>query len=174
MATNLKPRLKDHWSVRLRIKRPGGASSAVLIGLALFQTLLLVLTGSSLAQSGGLYACSTPCWTTPQPTTPLLAMLFGILVLAVPVALGALSGSWQEGVTLATIPWLIAVTLTSGALLAPVPKAVPATAQHPISTQFSAPFWLDANHVMPLLFSLALFAGLAWFGWIARHALSDA
>lgn len=174
MATNLKPRLKDHWSVRLRIKRPGGASSPVLIGVALIQTLLLILTGSSLAQNGGLYACSAPCWTTPQPTTPLLAMIIGILVLALPVVLGALSGSWQEGVTLATLPWLIAVILTSGALLAPAPKAVPATALHPISTQFSAPFWLDANHLMPLLLSLVLFAGLGWFGWVARHAVTDA
>lgn len=174
MATNLKPRLKDHWSVRLRIKRPGGASSPVLLGLALAQTLLLVLTASSFAQSGGLYACSTPCWTTPQPTTPLLAMLIGILVLALPVALGALAGSWQEGVTLAAIPWLIAVVLTSGALLAPTPKAGPATAQQPATTQFSAPFWLDANHLMPLLLSLVLFGVLAWFGWVARHALTDA
>jgi hypothetical protein len=174
MATNLKPRTKDHWSVRLRIKRPGGASSPVLIGLALFQTLLLILTASSLAEGGGLYACSAPCWTTPQPTTPLLAMLFGILVLALPVVLGALSGSWQEAVTLATLPWLVAVILTSGLLLAPTPKAVPATAQHPISTQFSSPFWLDANHLMPLLLSFVLFAGLGWFGWIARHAVTDA
>lgn len=174
MATNLKPRLKDHWSVRLRIKRPGGASSPVLIGLALVQTLLLILTASSLAQSGGLYACSAPCWTTPQPATPFLAMLFGVLVLALPVALGALSGTWQEGVTLATLPWLIAIILTSGALLAPMPKAVPATAQQPISTQFSAPFWLDAGHLMPLLLSLVLFAGLGWFGWVARNAVTDA
>lgn len=174
MATNLKPRTKDHWSVRLRIKRPGGASSPVLIGLALLQTLLLILTASSLGQNGGLYACSTPCWTTPQPTTPLLAMLFGILVLALPAALGALSASWQEGVTLATLPWLIAVVLTSGAMLAPTPKAVPATGQQPISTLFSAPFWLDTNHLMPLLLSLVLFAGLAWLGWVARHALTDA
>ncbi len=174
MATNLKPRTKDHWSVRLRIKRPGGASSPVLIGLALFQTLLLILTASSLAQNGGLYACSTPCWTTPQPTTPLLAMLFGILVLVIPAALGALSASWQEGVTLATLPWLVALILTSGAMLAPTPKAVPATGQQLNSTLFSAPFWLDTNHLMPLLLSLVLFAGLAWLGWIARHALADA
>lgn len=174
MATNLKPRTKDHWSVRLRIKRPGGASSGVLIGLALLETLLLTLTASSLAQSGGLYACSTPCWTTPQPTTPLLAMLFGILVLALPVVLGALSGSWQEAVTLTTLPWLIAVILTSGAMLAPTPKAVPATAQQPVSTLFSSPFWLDSAHLMPLLLSLVLFAGLGWFGWVARRVVTDA
>ncbi len=177
MATNIKPRTKDHWSVRLAIKRPGTANGAVLIILALVQALFLTLTASSLADSGGLYGCTAPCGTAAQPTTPPVAVFFGIVLLVLPVVIGLLSETWQGAVMLAALPWWLAVIFTASTLLLPAAIVTTGTATPakstatPVPNHFGAPFWLDANHLMPLLLSLVFFALLGWLGWITRQAL---
>src|SRR5690242_20587944 len=61
MAVNMRPRTKDHWTLRLRIKRPGSAASGMLLALAAIQAVLLFLTASSFGRGGGLYGCASPC-----------------------------------------------------------------------------------------------------------------
>jgi hypothetical protein len=174
MSAGVRSRTKDHWSVRLNIKRPGAGGRAVIIGLALLQALLLYLTASAQAASGGLYSCSTPCGPAAQPATPMLAVLCGVAMFVLPAAIGALGRSWPEAVTFATVPWWLAVIFTASTQLAPTASAVPAGRGQPAISHFSAPFWLDTSHLMPLLLSLALFAALGWLGWLARQAVTDA
>jgi hypothetical protein len=179
MATNIKPRTKDHWSVRLKIQRPGTASRVVLLILALVQALVLTLTASAVADSGGLYGCSAPCGTKAQPTTPAMAVFLGILLLVLPVVIGLLCETWEGAITLAALPWWLAVIFTAGTLLLPAAIVstgtptgkAPAT---PPPNHFGAPFWLDMNHLVPLLLSLGLFALLGWLGWLARQSLREA
>lgn len=172
MSTSVRSRTKDHWSVRLNIRRPGAGGRAVLIGAALLQALLLYLTASAQATSGGLYGCSTPCGAAAQPATPLIAVLFGVAIFVLPVAIGALGRTWPEAVTFATLPWLVAVIFTASTQLAPTAGVIPAGRGQPPVSHFSAPFWLDTAHLMPLLLSLALFAALGWLGWLGREALT--
>src|SRR5215470_11730640 len=103
MATNYQPHKKDQWSVNLRIKRPtfrGGWLIPLI--LALVQTILLFLTTTGQAVSGTLYGCSSPCGTSAQPATPAIAVIFGVLILVIPIVIGALSSSWQAAVVVAT------------------------------------------------------------------------
>ena len=50
MAYAAQQRNKDHWSMRLHVKRPGGVHPVALV-LALVQTVLLAATASSLAST---------------------------------------------------------------------------------------------------------------------------
>jgi hypothetical protein len=178
MATNVKPRTKDHLSIRLQIQRPTTASGTVLLILALVQAIILTLTASALADSGALYGCSAPCGTAAQPTTPAMAVFLGIVLLVLPVVIGLLCETWQGAVILAAVPWWLAVIFTASTVLLPAaivttgtPAATPPT--NPPANHFGAPFWLDANHVTALLLSLAFFALLGWLGWLARQALQE-
>src|SRR5262249_29662429 len=175
MASTMQPRTKDHWSLRLRIKRPGTASRTAAGALALAQTLVLTLTASSLATGGGLYGCSSGCGTTAKPTTPALAVFFVILLPALPVVIGALSEAWQSAVAFAVLPWFPALILGANSVLAPtntVKIVSGGRGELPTATsQFGPPFWLDAAHLPMLLFSLALFALLGWLGWVVGQAL---
>ncbi len=174
MSTHVRPGTKDHWSLRLNIKRPGDTNRLVLLGLALLQALLLYLTASSAATNGSLYGCSTPCGANAQPTTPWIAILISLAIFILPAVIGALTRTWQEAVGLAALPWGLAVIFQAKALLAPTASVIPATHALPAASQFSAPFWLDAARLTPLLWSLVLFAALGWIGWFARQAISDA
>src|SRR5258708_20003655 len=80
-----QPRTKDHWSMRLRLKRPGRVPLAALV-VAAVQTVLLALTASSLATGGGLYGCTSACGTAAQPATPALAPLLGLVIPLLPPA----------------------------------------------------------------------------------------
>jgi hypothetical protein len=168
-------RTKDHWSLRLRVKRPGTGSRLAVIILGLAQTLIMTVTVSSLATGGGLYGCSNACGTTETPTTPAIAVFFGMLMLVLPLVMGALSESWQAGVAFAMLPWFPAVLLGSNTVLAPVSTVTVtpgARGALPIaSSHFGPPFWLDPAHVSTLVFSLALFALLGFLGWVAGQAL---
>jgi hypothetical protein len=165
----------------LRLKRPGAKGGWLIpLVLALVQAVLLFLTTTSQAGTGALYGCSSPCGTPAQPTVPALAVVFGVLILLIPVIIGALSPSWQAAITLAIIPVLLALILDAGTTLVPNVIFSPATAKSSshghttttpsVATHLGAPFWLDSGHLLPLLFALALFAALGWFGWVARQA----
>lgn len=174
MATNFQPRKKDHWSVKLRLKRPNARGGWLIpLILALVQTILLFLTTTGQAVSGALYGCSSPCGTAAQPTTPAMAVIFGVLILLIPIVIGALSSSWQAAVVVASIPVLLAMILDAGNVLTPTISftSVPSrrSGSIPVS-HFGAPFWLDSAHIMPIVLALALFGLLAWFGWVARQA----
>jgi hypothetical protein len=174
MATNFQPRKKDHWSVNLRLKRPNARGSWFIpLILALVQTILLILTTTGQAVSGALYGCSSPCGTAAQPTTPAMAVIFGVLILLIPIVIGVLSSSWQAAVVVASIPVLLAMILDAGNVLTPTISftSVPSrrSGSIPVS-HFGAPFWLDSAHIMPIVLALALFGLLAWFGWVARQA----
>src|SRR5215469_6561013 len=120
MSTNYQPRKKDHISIKLHLRRPSGAGSwLILLVLALVQTILLVLTTSAIATNGSLYGCSPSCGTRAQPATPALAIIYGVLILVLPIVIGALSPSWQAAVALATVPVVLAIILDSGTLLTP-------------------------------------------------------
>ena len=186
MSTNFQPRKKDHISIKLRLKRPSGSGSwLILLVLALVQTVLLFLTTTGGATNGSLYGCSPSCGTPAQPATPALAVIFGVLVLLLPIVIGALSPSWQAALALGMIPVLLAVILDAGAVLTPTMSFVSggtstgssahksSGASTPIS-HFSVPFWLDSAHLLPLLFALGLFGLLAWVGWVARQATEQA
>ena len=178
MSAGVQPRVKDHWSARLRVKRPGPASRALLVVLAVVQTLLLTVTASSLATGGGLYGCSSACGTAALPTTPALAVFLGILMLLLPVVIGALCETWPGALALAAVPWLPAIILGANSMLAPTAHVVPPPAGSPRGSppvsQFGPPFWLDPTHLPILLFSLALFMLLGWLGWVGGQALKEA
>ncbi|HEV2235830.1 MAG TPA: hypothetical protein VGR57_04130, partial [Ktedonobacterales bacterium] len=106
MATQMRPGSKDHWSLRLRVKRPGTAGRAVLLVLAGVQALLLFLTSSSAATSGALYGCSSPCGLNKQPDIPFSAIAISAAIFLLPVVIGGLSASWQEAMGLAVLPWI--------------------------------------------------------------------
>jgi hypothetical protein len=171
----MQPRTKDHWSLRLRIKRPNTATRTAAGALALAQTLLLTITASSLATGGGLYGCTSACGTTAQPATPALAVFFGILMLVLPVVIGALCEVWQTAVAFAVLPWFPALLIGANSVLAPTNTIkVVSTGRGALPTatsQFGPPFWLDAAHLPVLLFSLALFALLGWLGWVVGQAV---
>jgi hypothetical protein len=181
MTATVQPRTKDHWSLRLHIRRPSAASRVAVIILALAQALLMTLTASSLATGGGLYGCSAACQNiqTPGsaavPSTPAIAIFFGILMLAIPLVIGALNESWAAAIAFAVLPWFPAILIGANALLAPIntiattPVAKGGTGL-PAST-FGPPFWLDTAHLPTLLFSLGLFALLGWLGWVVGQAL---
>ncbi len=180
MATSVQPRKKDHWSVRLRLKRPTRGGWVIPLVLALAQTVLLFLTTTEQATSGSLYGCSSPCGTAAQPTSPGLAVVIGILILLIPIITGALSPSWQSAVALGAIPVLLAMILDAGTVLIPtiaftttVVKVSGKTTSIPAS-HFGTPFWLDSAHVMPIVLALGLFGLLAWLGWIMRQATEQA
>jgi hypothetical protein len=175
MATNYQPRKKDdQWSVNLRIKRPNVKGGWLIpLILALVQTILLFLTTTGQAASGALYRCSSPCGTAAQPNTPATAVIFGVLILLIPVVIGVLSSSWQAAVVLAGIPVLLAMILDAGNVLTPTLSFTTAPSRHsgsiPVS-HFGTPFWLDSAHIIPIVLALVLFGLLAWFGWVARQA----
>ncbi|HEX6543877.1 MAG TPA: hypothetical protein VF040_19135 [Ktedonobacterales bacterium] len=180
MAYSAQPRNKDHWSIRLRAKRPGGVSPAALV-VAVIQTLLLVATVSSLATGGGLYGCTSACGTADQPATPAIAVLLGIVMLVLPLVIGALCEEWRLSVALAVLPIFPALLIASNTLLTPTNTIVPPTpakgtqpaVPYPTS-HFGPPFWLDPAHLPTLLFALALFALLGWLGWVIGSAFRDA
>jgi hypothetical protein len=186
MSTNYQPRQKDHISIKLHLKRPSGTGSwLIVLVLALVQTVLLFLTTTAIATTGSLYGCSPSCGTPAQPATPAMAIFFGVLILVLPIVIGALSPSWQAAVALAMIPVVLAMILDAGALLTPTMSFVAGStstgssshkstgASTPVS-HFSVPFWLDSAHLLPLLFALGLFALLAWVGYLARQATEQA
>jgi hypothetical protein len=180
MAYSAQPRSKDHWSVRLRVKRPRGVPPVALV-VAAVQTVLLALTASSLATGGGLYGCTSACGTAVQPATPALAVLLGIVMLVLPLVIGALCEQWRLGVALAVLPVFPALLIASNTLLTPTNTIVPPTRARgtqpavPYSTShFGPPFWLDPAHLTTLLFALALFALLGWLGWVIGSAVRDA
>jgi hypothetical protein len=165
--------------MRLRVKRPGGASRAALI-VAGIQTILLALTVSSFATGGGLYGCSTACGTAAQPETPWFAVILGILMLLAPLVIGALCEDWLVAVALSILPVIPALLITSNTLLTPTNTIVPphrATATQPAVTfptsHFGPPFWLDPAHLPTLLFAFALFALLGWLGWVIGSAFHN-
>ena len=176
MAYTAQPRGKDHWSMRLRVKRPGRVRIAALV-VAVVQTLLLIVTASSLATGGGLYGCTSACGTTAEPTTPAIAVIFGIVMLILPLVIGALSETWPLAVALAVLPVFPALIISGNALLTPTNTIVPPThakgAQLAVpyaTSHFGLPFWLDAPHLTTILFALALFALLGWLGWVIGSA----
>lgn len=139
---------------------------AALITAMVCQTLLLYLTTSRVAGSGALYGCTTFCGGGGgNDIIPTIAALFGVAMFALPVAIGALCEGWQGAVALALIPWWLAVVAHAGTLLRGYIGLGGA------GGRFDAPFWLDTNHVILLLGSLALFAALGWLGWLARRAV---
>lgn len=180
MAYTAQPRNKDHWSMRLRVKRPGGIRLAALV-VAAVQTVLLLLTASSLASNGGLYGCTSACGTAAEPATPAFAVLLGIVMLVLPLVIGALCEDWRLSVALAVLPAFPAFLIASNTLLTPKNTIVPPTpargtqpaVPYPTS-HFGAPFWLDPAHLTTLLFALALFALLGWLGWVIGSAFRNA
>jgi hypothetical protein len=102
-------------------------------------------------------------------------------MLVAPLVIGALCEEWRIGVALAILPVFPALLIRSNTLLTPTNTIVPATrasATHPAvpypTSHFGPPFWLDPAHLPTLLFSLALFALLAWLGWVIGSAFRDA
>jgi hypothetical protein len=180
MAYAAQQRSKDHWSMRLHLKRPGGVHPVALI-LALVQTVLLAATVSSLATSGGLYGCVSACGTAAEPVTPLLAIVLGIAMLVLPLLIGAFCADWRLAIALAVIPVIPALLITSNTVLAPTNTIVPpqpANGTQPAvpypTSHFGPPFWLDPARLTPLLFALAFFALLGWLGWVIGSFFRDA
>ena len=176
MAYTAQPRSKDHWSMRLHVRRPGGISIAALV-VAGIQTVLMVATASSLATGGGLYGCTSACGTAAQPVTPALAVFLGIVMLILPLVIGALCEDWRLAVVLAVVPIFPALLIASNTVLTPTNTIVPPTPAKgtqpavPYATShFGPPFWLDPAHLTTLLFSFALFALLGWLGWVIGSA----
>jgi hypothetical protein len=137
-----------------------------LITAMVCQTLLLYLTTSRVAGSGALYGCTIFCGGGgANVVIPTIAALFGVAMFVLPALIGALCNGWQGSLALAAAPWWLAVIAHAGTLLRPY------IGLGGTGGRFDAPFWLDANRLIPLLGSLALFAFLGWLGWLARRAV---
>ena len=163
--------------MRLHVRRPGGVRVAALV-VAAVQTLLLIATASSLATGGGLYGCASACGTAAEPATPALAVVFGIVILVLPLVIGALCEDWRLAIALAVLPAFPALIFTGNKLLTPTNTIVPPTPAKggqpavPFATShFGPPFWLDPTHLTTLLFAFALFALLGWLGWVIGSAI---
>ena len=169
MSTGVQPRSRDHFSVRLRLPRPGAktGSPAAVIVLAIIQAIALYLTVSSVAVSGSLYGCPAACGTPALPAIPFSAMLLGVALIVLPIATGLFSATWKVAIAMTFLPWLLVVILKGGSMLAP---ALSFSHGAPV---LGAPFWLDAGRLMPVVLSAALFVGLGWLGWLVREALAD-
>jgi hypothetical protein len=180
MSAMARPRNNDHWSVRLQVPRPGTGGRLAVLVLVLVQAVLMILTASSIGTGGGLYGCSGPCGTSAAPTTPALAVLLGIIMLLLPLVIGALSATWQAAIAFAALPWFPALILGANGLLAPTASVVtapPVAGQRgpsPLVSRFGPPFWLDSAHLPVLLFSLGLFALLGFIGWAVSHSMREA
>jgi hypothetical protein len=179
MAYSAQPRSKDHWSVHLRAPRLGGMRPAALV-VAVIQAVLLALTASSLASGGGLYGCTSACGTAAEPATPAFAVILGIVMLILPLVIGALCEEWRLGVALAVLPVFPAILIASNKLLTPTNTIVPPTPARgtqpavPFATShFGPPFWLDPTHLTTLLFAFTLFALLGWLGWVIGSAFRN-
>ena len=173
MAYSAQPRNKNHWSMRLRIKRPGGVPTAALV-VAIIQALLLAATVSTFATGGGLYGCTSACGSPAEPVTPPLAVALAVIMLVLPLVIGALCTDWRLGIALAVIPVLPALIIARDTVLAPTNTIVPPTPAVPYATShFGPPFWLDPAHLTTLLFSFALFALLGWLGWVIGSFFRD-
>ena len=48
-----------------------------------------------------------------------LAIFFGILMIAIPLVIGALNESWAAAIAFAVLPWFPAIILGANAILAP-------------------------------------------------------
>jgi hypothetical protein len=166
--------------MNIRVKRPGGVSAAALV-VVVIQTVLLAATASSLATGGGLYGCTSACGTAAEPATPPLAVALGVVMLVLPLVIGALCADWRLGIALAVLPVFPAFLIAGNTLLVPTNTIVPpqpATGTQPAvpfpTSHFGLPFFLDPAHLTTLLFSIALFALLGWLGWVIgsffRHA----
>jgi hypothetical protein len=158
--------------MNIRVKRPGGVSAAALVAVVI-QTVLLAATASSLATGGGLYGCTSACGTAAEPATPPLAVAFGVMMLVLPLVIGAVCADWRLAIALAVLPVIPAFLIASNTLLVPTNTIVPpqpATGTQPpvpySTSHFGLPFFLDPAHLTTLLFSLALFALLGWLGWV--------
>lgn len=180
MAYSAQPRPKDHWSVRLRAPRLSGVRPAALV-VAIIQAVLLAATASSLASGGGLYGCTSACGTAAEPATPSFAVILGIVMLLLPLVIGALCAEWRLGIALSVLPVFPALLIASNKLLTPTNTIVPptrATATQPAvpypTSHFGPPFWLDPTHLTTLLFALALFALIGWLGWAIGSAFRNA
>lgn len=179
MSVMARPRSNDHWSVRLHVPHPGTGGRLVILVLAIVQAVLMILAASSVGTGGGLYGCSAACGTAAAPTTPAIAVLLGIIMLLLPLAIGLLSATWQGAVAFAALPWFPALILAANGLLAPTASVVaapPVAGQRgpsPLVSHFGPPFWLDAAHLPVLLFSLGLFALLGFVGWAAGHTIRE-
>ena len=166
--------------MRLHVKRPGGVRPLALV-VAVIQTLLLALTASSFASGGGLYGCTSACGTAAQPVTPALAVFLGVVMLVLPLVIGALCAEWRTAVALAVLPVIPALLIASNTLLTPTNTIVPPTpargtqpaVPYPTS-HFGPPFWLDPAHLPTLLFALVLLALLGWLGWVIGSAFRTA
>ncbi|HEY7833780.1 MAG TPA: hypothetical protein VIG30_09445 [Ktedonobacterales bacterium] len=168
MSTNVQPRSKDHFSVRLRLPRPGartGSPAAVII-LAIIEAILLYLTVSSVATNGALYGCPAAC-TTLATSIPFSAMLLGVALIIIPVAVGLFSATWKVAIAMTFLPVLLVLILKGGSkLLAPDFTGSGLTLQ-------TAPFWADFAKLSAVLFTVILFTALGWLGWLIREALAD-
>ena len=169
MSTNVQPRSKDHFSVRLRLPRPGArtGSPAAVIVLAIIQAICLYLTVSSMAATGSLYGCPAACGTPALPAVPFAAMLLGIALIVVPIATGLFSATWKVAIAMTFLPWLLIMILKGGTMLAPA-------LSFPHGQAALGPaFWMDGGRLLAVLLSVVLFAGLGWLGWLVREALAD-
>ncbi|HEU5349173.1 MAG TPA: hypothetical protein VFU63_11235 [Ktedonobacterales bacterium] len=143
-----------------------GLVPLILAGL---QTILLYLTSLSPVLKSA-YGCSFLCGSGAIRLVPLIAALFAIAMFALPGVIGAFSRSWRGALTLAVLPWWIAVIAHAGTLLAPRIGL----ASTGLGGNFGVPFWLNTNYLLLLLASLALFAVLGVLGWLARRAFEGA
>ncbi|HEX5156629.1 MAG TPA: hypothetical protein VFW17_05390 [Ktedonobacterales bacterium] len=135
--------------------------------LAAIQTILLYLTTSSLPVVETVYGCNFFCATATHLVT-IIAAVLGAVTFALPAVIGLFSRTWRSALVLAVLPWWIAVIAHAGTLLTPY-IGLGGNAQ---GGRFDAPFWLSAAHLPLLLASLALFAALGIFGWLARRVLA--
>jgi hypothetical protein len=153
---------------QLSLARTRANIGLIPLALAAVQTVLLYLTISSPPTLNAVYGCSSLCGSGGQRFVPLIAALFGIAMFALPTIIGAFSRSWRSALVLAVAPWWIVVIAHAGTLLTPY-IGLGGDAQ---SGRFDAPFWLSATQLPLLLASLATFAALGVFGWLARHVLA--
>lgn len=135
--------------------------------LSAIQTILLYLTTSSLPVVETVYGCNFFCATATHLVT-IIAAVLGAVTFALPAVIGLFSRTWRSALVLAVLPWWIAVIAHAGTLLTPY-IGLGGNAQ---GGRFDAPFWLSAAHLPLLLASLALFAALGIFGWLARRVLA--
>ena len=136
----------------------------VATALAALQAVLMAATAGPADVRNVVYGCSALCGTGSQSVITHFATFLGVVMLLLPLLIGAASRTWMVGVSWAMAPWVLAIVMRSGNLLTPY------VGLGQNAGRFDLPFWMNPTQTNMLVMSGVLFVGLGWLGWVMRRA----
>lgn len=135
-------------------------------GLAVAQAALMLTTIAPTDVRNAVYGCSALCGTGTgaQDLSAHIATILGVLMMLLPLGIGAASRTWMAGVSWTMAPWMLAMIMRSQNVLTPY------VGLGQTGGRFDLPFWMNPPQTNMLVTSGILFVGLGWLGWVMRRA----